>query len=262
MHAAEREDAILDALKRTGFVAYKDLEHALAASPATIRRDLSRLEAQSRLLRVHGGAKLAAGDAGGRSDLLLALKGTPFDTAMTQNLVAKRAIGKAAAALCKPGEGIIIDGGTTTYQMCDHLKGLGLQVLTNSLHIANALIPHDDTQILLPSGTIFREQNIVLAPSGEHSMPNFHARKLFIGTAAVSERGIFQADAILVASQRRLLDHADEVILLVDSSKFAASSGAIVCGLNRINRLITDSKADPAVLDQLRDAGLADITVV
>ena len=58
MHAAERERLILAALEPSGFVTYRDLEAALDASPATIRRDLSRLEAQGRLLRVHGGAKL------------------------------------------------------------------------------------------------------------------------------------------------------------------------------------------------------------
>ena len=55
------------------------------------------------------------------------LKGTPFAQSITQNLAQKRAIGKAAASLCSPGEGVMIDGGTTTLQMCPHLAGLGLQ---------------------------------------------------------------------------------------------------------------------------------------
>ena len=59
MHATERERLILDALGPTGFVSYRDLESRLAASPATIRRDLSRMEAAGTLQRVHGGAKLA-----------------------------------------------------------------------------------------------------------------------------------------------------------------------------------------------------------
>lgn len=260
MHATEREKLILDTVARSGFATYRELEGALDASPATIRRDLSRLEDSGRLTRVHGGAKLP-GPAEGNT-AMQGLQGTPFAKSITQNLAAKRAIGAAAAALCEPGHGIAIDGGTTTYQMCDHLAGKGLQVLTTSLHIVNALLPQPDTRILVPSGTVFREQDIILAPSGEASMPEFHASKLFIGAAAVGTRGVLQSDAILVASQRRLLERADEVILLADSSKLLGSSGAIVCGLDRIDRLITDRAADAQVLDRLRREGLRAVDVV
>ena len=138
----------------------------------------------------------------------------------------------------------MIDGGTTTLQMCPHLTGLHCQVLTNSLHIVNALLPQEDTRILLPSGTLFREQNIILAAAGEDSMPRFHAPRLFMGAAAVGPQGVMQADVILVAAERRLIDRAEEVILLVDSSKFAAQSGTIVCGLVEIDTIITDALPD------------------
>ncbi|MET0589245.1 MAG: DeoR/GlpR family DNA-binding transcription regulator [Novosphingobium sp.] len=237
MHATERERLILEALRPSGFISYRDLEAHLGASPATIRRDLSRLEESGRIERVHGGAKLPSkGDADGMGRLT----GTPFDLSITQNLAAKRAIGKAAAALCDPGEGIMIDGGTTTLQMCQHLGGLDLQVLTNSLHIVNALLPQPGTRVLVPSGSVFREQNIILAPAGEDSMPRFHAPKLFMGAAAVGPQGVMQQDVILVAAERRLIDRADTVILLVDSSKFRSSSGAIVCGLEEVDLLVTD----------------------
>lgn len=238
MHAAERERLILEALKPSGFVTYRDLESRLDASPATIRRDLTRLEGEGRIARVHGGAKLPDED---RPEALHSLIGTPFDQAITLNLSAKQAIGRAAAALCEPGEGIMIDGGTTTLQMCPHLAGLDLQVLTNSLHIVNALLPQTGTRILLPSGSVFREQNIILAPSGEDSMPRFHAPKLFMGAAAVGPQGVMQADVVLVAAERRLMDRAEQVILLVDSAKFESSSGAIVCGLDEVDMIITDS---------------------
>lgn len=237
MHAAERERLILDALKPSGFISYRDLEARLDASPATIRRDLTRLEETGQIVRVHGGAKLPEDDGSTAPRLL----GTPFDQSITQNLAAKRAIGKAAAALCTPGEGVMIDGGTTTLQMCPHLDGLGLQVLTNSLHIVNALLPQPSTRILLPSGALFREQNIILAPAGEESMPRFHAPRLFMGAAAVGPQGAMQADVVLVAAERRLIDRAEEVILLVDSSKFRSQSGTIVCGLDEIDTIITDS---------------------
>ena len=237
MHAEERERLILEALRPTGFVSYRDLEAMLDASPATIRRDLTRLEDGGQITRVHGGAKLPEGEDSSAPRLM----GTPFDQSITQNLAAKHAIGRAAAALCTPGEGVMIDGGTTTLQMCPHLDGLGLQVLTNSLHIVNALLPQATTRILVPSGAVFREQNIILAPAGEESMPRFHAPRLFMGAAAVGPQGAMQADVVLVAAERRLIDRADEVILLVDSSKFATQSGTIVCDLDEIDTIITDA---------------------
>jgi DeoR family ulaG and ulaABCDEF operon transcriptional repressor len=253
MHATERETLILEAMGKTGFVSYRDLEVRLDASPATIRRDLARLEAQGQIVRVHGGAKWPAADEPPPS---LRLSGTPFDQSITLNLAAKQAIGRAAAALVEPGEGIMIDGGTTTLQMCPHLAGRDCQVLTNSLHIVNALLPQEGTRILLPSGTLFREQNIVLAPAGEDSMPRFHAPKLFMGAAAIGSQGIMQADAVLVSAERRLIDRAEKVIVLADSSKFQSSSGAIVCGLDEIDVLVTDQGITQETARSIKDADI------
>ena len=248
MHAAEREALILRALGPTGFVSYRDLEASLDVSPATIRRDLTRLEDSGRIQRVHGGAKLA--EPPGQ------LAGMPFDQSITRNLAAKQAIGKAAAALCERGEGVMIDGGSTTLQMCPHLAGLDLQVLTNSLHIVNALLPQGGTRIMVPSGAVFREQNIILAPAGEQSMPRFHAPKLFMGAASVGPQGAMQQDIILVAAERRLIECAEQVVLLVDSSKFASSSGAIVCGLDEVDILITDSAIAPEMARLVEASGV------
>jgi len=256
MHATERETLILTAMEPSGFVSYRELETQLNASPATIRRDLTRLESAGRIERVHGGAKLTGGGGSVVPSLNLQLTGTTFAENITQNLAAKQAIGKAAAALCAPGEGVMIDGGSTTLQMCPHLAGLDLQVLTNSLHIVNALLPQAGTRILIPSGAVFREQNIILAPSGEDSMPRFHAPKLFMGAAAVGPQGVMQADVVLVAAERRLIDRAEQVILLVDSSKFASSSGAIVCGLDEVDVLVTDKGIAPEMRKTLEWAGV------
>lgn len=244
MHAAERERLIIEALRPTGFVSYRELEALLDASPATIRRDLTRLEEEGQIVRVHGGAKLAEPDDT-PSTPSFSLSGTPFEQSISQNLAPKQAIGRVAAARCQPGEGVMIDGGTTTLQMCRHLDGKDLQVLTNSLHIVNALLPQAGTRILVPSGTVFREQNIILAAAGEESMPRFHAPKLFMGAAAVGLQGVMQADVVLVAAERRLIDRAEEVILLVDSSKFESQSGTIVCGLDEVDVLITDAGIPP-----------------
>lgn len=250
MHAEQRERLILEAIEASGFITYRDLEARLDASPATIRRDLTRLEKAGAIVRVHGGAKSVADGRAAH------LAGTPFEQSITQNLACKQAIGRAAAALCAPGEAVMIDGGTTTLQMCPHLDGLDLQVLTNSLHIIEALLPQPGTRLLVPSGVIFREQNIILAPHGEESMPRFHAPKLFMGAAAVGAQGVMQQDVILVGAERRLIDRAEQLILLVDSSKFRSTSGAIVCELDEVDVLVTDSGIAPEMADMVRRAGV------
>lgn len=258
MHAEQRERLILDALEGSGFISYRDLEARLDASPATIRRDLTRLEDAGRILRVHGGAKLPEE---GRKDTANRLSGTPFEQSITLNLPQKQAIGLAAASLCEPGHGIMIDGGTTTLQMCRHLAGKDLQVLTNSLHIVDELLPQSGTRILVPSGSVFREQNIILAPAGEESMPRFHAPKLFMGAAAVGPQGVMQQDVILVAAERRFIDRAETVILLVDSSKFRSSSGAIVCELDEVDVIITDQGLPSEMRAHLTSKGISLIVV-
>lgn len=249
MHAAEREKAILELLKQRGFISFRELVKRVDGSAATLRRDLERMDGEGRLSRVRGGAKGVEqpADAG---NVPARLTGVPFHENIARHRQEKEAIGRAAAALCTRGAAIMIDGGSTTLQMCPHLDGLNLQVLTNSLHIVSALLPQASTRVLVPGGAVFREQNIILTAAGEDVMPRFHAPRLFMGAAAVGPQGVMQADVVLVAAERRLIERAEEVILLVDSSKFQGS-GNVVCGLKEVDIVVTDAgigKRDRAVL--------------
>ena len=153
MHANERERLIAELLRSRGFVSFQELDQQLDASPATIRRDLERMAGQGALTRVRGGAKLArGGETAALGPPPPQLSGAPFHENVGRRAAEKQAIGRAAAALCRPGEGVMIDGGSTTLQMCPHLAGLNLQVLTNSLHIVSALLPQAGTRILVPAG--------------------------------------------------------------------------------------------------------------
>jgi DeoR family transcriptional regulator, ulaG and ulaABCDEF operon transcriptional repressor len=78
----------------------------------------------------------------------------------------------------------------------------------------------------------------------------------FMGAASVGPQGVMQQDVILVAAELRLIDRAEQVILLVDSSKFASSSGAIVCGLGEVDVLVTDGEIDAAVSKSIEQAGV------
>ena len=250
-HAAEREQAILALLREHRFVTFRSLERAVEASPATLRRDLERLASEGYVERVHGAVKLVEQRAVSSSSPLADLKGVPFHENISRHPAKKQAIGRAAASLCRPGESVIIDGGSTTLQMCPHLGGMHLQVFTNSLHIVSALLNLPDVRVQVPGGTVFREQNIILGASGEEPLP-FRAPQLYMGAAALGAAGIMQADLVLVTAERRLIERAEELILLVDSSKFRGPAGHVVCGLEELDVVVTDAgigKAERRMLD-------------
>lgn len=256
MHANERERLVLELLEPKGFISFQDLDRLVDASPATIRRDLERMAQRGVLKRVRGGAELVRTAPSTAPQMPPQLSGVPFHENIGRNTAQKAAIGRAAAALCRSGEGVMIDGGSTTLQMCAHLDGLNLQVLTNSLHIVSALLPQQTTRILVPAGSVFREQNIILSAAGEESMPRFHAPRLFMGAAALGPQGLMQADVVLVAAERRLIDKADEIIVLVDSSKFTGPSGHVVCALDEIDTVVTDSGVTEEQRRMLDKAGI------
>jgi DeoR family ulaG and ulaABCDEF operon transcriptional repressor len=259
MHATVREKLILKLIGDKGFVAFEEFEREIRASPATIRRDLEKLAHSGKIKRIRGGAKEVASsalDSGGGVNFHAHLTGTPFYENIEKNRAQKEAIGKAAANFCSKGEGVMIDGGSTTLQMCPHLAGLELQVLTNSLHIVSALIGQHGTRVLVPSGAVFPEQNIILSVFGEPGMPRFHAPKLFMGAASIGEKGLMQPDIVLVAAERRLLAQAEEVIVLVDATKFGGPSGNVVCELDEIDIIITDDRITDKTAKMFEASGI------
>jgi DeoR family ulaG and ulaABCDEF operon transcriptional repressor len=249
MHVHDREKMIAEALSSRGFVSFQELCARLDASAATIRRDLERLEKEGRLTRVRGGARSLVPPT--QTDHLV---GTPFEENRARNVENKVAIGRAAASLCRKDDAIIIDGGTTTFQMCPALKGLDVQVLSNSLYIVNELLKHPTVRLMVPGGAIFREQNIVLSPFDEDGLERYHASKMFMGAAAIGPKGLMQADGVLVQAERKLMERADTLVVLVDSSKFQATASFVLCPLAQIDIVITDKGVRREDLTMLKAA--------
>lgn len=256
MLAAERENAILELLAEKDLITFRELERQLDASPATLRRDLARLQSEGKIQRVRGGARLPADNTASLGRRQQSLAGVPFHENINRMRREKEAIGRVAASFCEQGASVMIDGGSTTLQMCRHLEGKQLQVFTNSLHIVSALIPQEGTRILVPGGTVFREQDIILSVRGDESMPRFHAPRLFMGAAAIGPQGLMQADIILVATERRLIEMAEELIVLVDHTKFEGSSGNVVCGLDEVDVVVTDRGIAREQVTMLENAGI------
>jgi DeoR family transcriptional regulator, ulaG and ulaABCDEF operon transcriptional repressor len=251
MHERERWRAILAALESKHVVTVTGLQARLRSSSATVRRDLAQLEALGKLRRVHGGAEAVDG-----AEPHHLVGQQSFDQARDLNAPQKRAIARRAAELCADGEPIIIDGGSTTFRMAEFIRERPLQVLTNSFPIAESLYRGGRTRVLVPGGEIYREQNIILSPFDDGVLQSFNAARVFMGAQAIRAQGLMQSDPILIQAEQKLIDQAEQLVVLVDSSKFRQLGSLILCPLKRIDTLITDSDAPRAVLDMLKAAGV------
>jgi len=234
MHEAERHRVILSAVQDRPVATVADMVTLTGASEATVRRDIATLHVQKRLRRVRGGAEAIAPPA------FVGLAGRPFSVNETINIAAKRAIARAAVDLCADGDAIIINGGTTTFQMVHPLSARRCQVFTNSFPIAEHLLKHSRNTILLSGGAIYREQNIILSPFDNDVTRNFYARRMFMGAQGLGPLGLMEADPLLIQAEQKLIGQADELVVLVDSSKFRNRSSLILCPLSRIDVVITD----------------------
>jgi len=248
MHERERHRIILSAVQERAVVTVQDVMEFTGASEATIRRDIAALADEGRLRKVRGGAEAIhpAGSLSARS----------FWQSQSVNQAQKRAIARAAVDLCHDGEAIIINGGTTTFQMVHYLTGHRLQVLTNSFPISDHLLKHSRCTVMVPAGTIYREQSIILSPFENDGTAHFYAKRMFMGAQGVGPLGIMEADSLIIQSEQRLMRQAEELIVLVDSSKFQNRSSLILCPLDRATIIVTDDGITDAARRMVEDAGI------
>lgn len=234
MHETERHRIILSAVQDRPMVTVTDLCNLTEASEATIRRDIAALHMQKKLRRVRGGAEAIS------PPQFVGLAGRPFSVNQTMRGKQKQAIARAAVDLCEDGESIIINGGTTTFQMVHPLATRRCQVFTNSFPIAEHLLKHSKNTIMLSGGAIYREQNIILSPFDNDVTRNFYARRMFMGAQGLGPIGLMEADPLLIQAEQKLIGQADELVVLVDSTKFQNRSSLVLCPLARIDTVITD----------------------
>lgn len=251
MHEKERHRVILSAVQEKPVVTVQELVELTSSSEATIRRDIAALHVQKRLRRVRGGAEALT------PPQIVGLAGRPFSVNETMHAAQKRAIAREAVNLCADGEPIIINGGTTTFQMVHYLSNRRMPIFTNSFPIAEHLLRHSKNTVMLPGGTIYREQNIILSPFENDVTRNFYARRMFMGAQGLGPLGLMEGDPLLIQAEQKLIDQADELIVLVDSSKFRQRSSLILCGLSRITAVITDDGIADREAKMLEAAGVA-----
>lgn len=246
----ERQNLILRLIEERSFVSVGELLSLLQVSEATVRRDINTLADRGEVRRIRGGAESL------RPARQAHLLGMPFSQSLGVNVAQKRAIARAAATLIAPGESLLINGGTTTFALAEFLSAQRVDILTNSFPIAAALIATSRNRVAVPGGTVFREQNIILSPFQDDSIANFWGRKLFTSCHAINRLGLMEADPLIVQAQTKLLQRAEEVIVLADSSKLRQHSSMIVTGLDRIAALVTDDRATAKELEVFESANV------
>ncbi|KAB2706565.1 MULTISPECIES: DeoR/GlpR family DNA-binding transcription regulator [Brucella/Ochrobactrum group] len=250
MHERERHRIILSAVQEKPVITIQDLVELTEASEATLRRDIASLHMQGRIKRVRGGAEAIHPPQFGN------LAGRPFKVSETENTDRKRAIAREAVALCEEGDSIIINGGSTTFQMVHYLAPRRLQVLTNSFAIAEHLLRQSKSTVIVPGGAIYRDQSLILSPFDNDVIRNFYGRRMFMGCQGISPLGVMESDALIIQSEQKLMGQADELVLMVDSTKFTRRSSLILCPLDRVSTLITDDGISDDARRMVENAGI------
>jgi DeoR family ulaG and ulaABCDEF operon transcriptional repressor len=260
MRERQRAQIVRDMLVERGFLSIADIMAATGVSAASARRDAGRLADAGYAERLHGGIQ-AVGAAFSRTTAPGPLDARSFDTSRTINIEAKRAIARRAVEMCASGDVIIVNGGTTTFQMSEFLRHTRLKILTNSYPLAEFLIHETLNRVALPGGEVYRDQKLIVAPFDDDAIQHYSARLMFMSAISIGPLGVIEGDALIARAEMKLLKRAERLIVLADASKFVARGSLVVCPLSRIHALITDSAAPPEALAMLAEAGVQTIVV-
>ncbi len=252
MKPKHRQAFILEYLREHGRSTVEDLAAHFETTGTTIRKDLTHLQSEGAVIRTYGGVMLSR-DEGDQ----------PIDRKTLINTEKKRAIGQQAADLITEGDSLIFDAGSTVLQMVPHLARFNnTTVMTNSLTIVQELAELKKDQVILMPGGTYRATSASLHGSlAELAFSHYSFDKLFIGADGVDlQAGVTTFNEVFSVSQA-MCRAAKKIILLVDSSKFGRKSPNVVCSLNDVDVLITDSGVPSDVVKQLEAMNITVIIV-
>lgn len=242
MQAEERQQRISQYLKKVEFASLEELAQHVEASVSTVRRDITGLESSGVLRRTHGGARIATppGDE------------WTFNTRHTRQVAEKEAIARACAALIQPNESVIIDVGTTAYQVAKLLEPKKPQIITNSLPVANLYAASSQVELVVTGGVVYPRLGVLMGPLGVEAFSKIHADAAIMGAGGVDLEGITNSHLLLIEVQRAMIKSARQVIFCLDHTKFGRKSFAFLCDLDNIDTIVTDPNAPPDLVGALR----------
>ena len=231
MLVEERRNHLLELVRIRRFVSLPELAEELQVSESTIRRDLDQLEEQGATRRIHGGVLYA-----GSSPKL-----PHFDVRQPARLEQKRLIAERTLELIESGDAILLDGGSTTYEVARLLVGLPLHVVTTSLPVANLFASDSTSDLVLIGGNICPRTGVARGPYADKMLGSLRVRKTILSAAAINDEGFFNNNLLVVETERAMMRAADEVIVVADSSKFGHRSLTHLCELGAVGHLVVDN---------------------
>jgi DeoR/GlpR family transcriptional regulator of sugar metabolism len=247
MLIAERRRRILEHLQAQGYASFRDLAGVLGTSESTVRRDLRAMADDGLLRATRGGVGPlhVAPDGGG---------GTRPDPVTTE----RAAIAALAAGLVEPGSAVLLGPGRTTPDMAGHLAGRGpLTVVTNSLPVTTALQDADRVDLVMVGGTLRRSIQAFVGPITEQSLQGLRGAQVFVsGEGVTVDRGLTTPNVFAAATDIALVAAARQTVVLADHTKLGRDTMCQTVPVDRIDILVTDDKADPAMISALREAGV------
>jgi DeoR family fructose operon transcriptional repressor len=244
MFIEERLDKILDTVKREKRLSVKDASDLLKVSGDTIRRDFDRLSHKRLVVRTHGG--------------IVAQNSVSMESSFAEREVRfkdeKERIGRAAADLIAENDTIILDAGTTTFEIIPCLSRFGdLTVLTNTLNIAYELMKFPQLKVIVFGGLVRRETLAIVGPDAAEMCKNYHADKLFLSVSGVSvEKGLMNPNRSESEIKRALIKTANQVIVVTDSSKINKTALYSFGDVDCVSSFVTDTNADGDFLEELK----------
>lgn len=237
LHSLDRQKKILENLSFDHVTSIHYLCRKTQFNESTIRRDIKLLEQEKKVIIVRGG--------------VIPIKVNEITPLFIENLKEKQSIAQYAANLINEKEKIIINGGTTCSLIPDYIEQKNITVLTNSFTVATKLINKNITDVIIPGGRIYSHNSLILSPFNFDTIKHFHASKFFLSCRSLKDVGLLEDDENLVKFVTSILRISDEIILLIDNSKFYKNDGSfIICPLDKIDTVITDQSI--AKLDFLK----------
>jgi DeoR family transcriptional regulator, aga operon transcriptional repressor len=245
-----RRIKILELLKINGQVNVNELSESLGVTGVTIRNDLAKLEKKRVLIRARGGAiKLEQNNAD---------EDYPLSDKQKKHLFEKREIGKRAAELIEDSNTIIIDSGSTTYELAKNLKKFNdLTVITNALNVATILAEYSNINVIVPGGMLKKNSLSLVGILAEKGFKDYFCDKLFLGVDGFDlDFGISTPNPEEAHLNQIMIEISKEVIVVTDSSKFQRRGFAFIAPVNKINTVVTDKGILPENKNKLESLGV------
>lgn len=236
MLIAQRQTRLRELLAQRRILPLDSLARELGVSQSTVRRDLDELERQGLVQPTHGGVIWIGDQAVSPAQA----RPYAFNQRMNVQLEAKRRIARAAAALVPAQQTILLGGGTTTFYLAEQLRGRSMQLITNSLPIANLFMDDNNVELIITGGLMYPRYGVMLGPAAENFLATVHASRMFFSSAGIHNGVLYNQNLLLVAAEKRMMEQSQQVVLLADSEKFGQQALAELCALSEIDFVVTD----------------------